>query len=171
MALYTGATYENGLRGDYRNVGYGNLPPPVTVTRTDKDLKYPYGTGDSPESVEVGGRHQYWLPPGIDWRCSVVWTGQIYIEHDEPYQFYMSYDDATALIVDGQTIFQHLGHVWSNPIRSVGSPITFSGNCRWVSITLTNSNYGGPHQVRLQWSTPSMERQDVPSSHLRTRLR
>ena len=160
-----GNGWTSGLCGEYRPGANNFAGEPVS--RIDADLRYPYGTGDACEAAaDAGGKHQYWFPGGVNYQ-SVVWTGQIKADYTEDYQFHMSYDDGTVLLIDGATVFSHVGHVYSNCIIAVGSPVPMSEG-EWVDIMLTNVNYSGPGQVRLKWSSPSVPIEDVPTDNFRT---
>jgi prepilin-type N-terminal cleavage/methylation domain-containing protein/prepilin-type processing-associated H-X9-DG protein len=155
----------NGLLANYRN-GRENFSGPG-VTRIESSMTYPYGTGAAPEASQ--GKGQYWMPDGINQGSfSVIFTGEIFIETAEPIQFYASFDDGTSINIGGRSILSRYGHTWSNWIVPIGSAQSFPPG-RWVPITITNVNYGGPAQIRLQWSSPSMERQDIPGNYFRTR--
>jgi prepilin-type processing-associated H-X9-DG protein len=155
------AGWVNGLLGEYRN-GVENWTGPIDAVRVDSHMNYPYGTG---HGCEAPVNNQYWKPPGIGVAHSVVWTGQIYFQYDETYTFYMSFDDATVGIIDGVTVLNAQNHTWSNCMIQIG---TLDPPCGWVPITITNTNYAGPSQVRLQWESASIGRQDIPTSHLKT---
>ena len=154
-----------GLWGAYRP-GIENFSGTPAACRIDADLFYPYGTGNACEAGDKGGPHQYWFPGGTNYQ-SVMWTGQIRAGYSEDYQFYMSYDDGTTLIIDGVTLLNATGHTWSNCQVAAGSPLPMVAG-EWVDITLTNVNYSGPGQVRLLWESPSVPREDVPSANFRT---
>ena len=102
-----GAGFVNGLWAEYRNGIENYGPGSPHATRVDPSLNYPYGTGNA---CEAPTRHQYWKPSGIGELHTVVWTGEIWIEHNEPYQFHMSYDDGTSVNVDGTTIMNVPGY-------------------------------------------------------------
>ena len=154
-----------GLMGEYRT-GVENFTGTPDACRVDEDLFYPYGTGDACEANDKGGKKIYWFPGGVNY-TSVVWTGQIRADYTEEYQFHLSYDDGTTLIIDGATVFSHTGHVFSNCIVPVGSPVAMTAG-QWVDIELSNSNHSGPGQVRLQWESASVPLADVPASAFRT---
>jgi len=156
-----GPGYVNGLLGHYRN-GINDFAGPPDAVRVDANLRYPFGTG---HACEASPQNQYWKPPGIGTVHSVVWSGQIYFERNETYKFYMSFDDATLAISDGVTVLNVMGHAWSNCMIYVGS---IDPPCGWVDFVVTNVNYDGPSQVRLQWESPSTPRQDIPTQYLRT---
>ncbi|MCG8585594.1 MAG: DUF1559 domain-containing protein [Pirellulales bacterium] len=157
--------WTSGLRGEYR-LGVEQFTGTPDDCRRDDDLYYPYGTGNACEAGDKGGTGQYWFPNDTNFK-SVVWTGQIRAEYTEDYQFYLSYDDGTSLIIDGATVFSHTGHVWSNCMIAVGSPVAMTAG-QWVDFELSNSNHSGPGQVRLQWESASVPREDIPSSAFRT---
>ena len=166
-------SWVSGLCGEYRD-GSDNFSGPTCDFRVDPDFFYPWGTGLACEAGDKGGIKQLWHPAGCEgfleanlWPMSVVFRGQIKADYDEAYQFYLSYDDATTLIVDNTTVFTTSGHTWSDCLIQIGSPQTMSADT-WVDVELYTYNFASWSQVRLQWESSSTPRQDIPGSNLRT---
>ena len=153
----------DGLRAHWNN-GVRAYGPPWQATSLHPDAKYPWGSGDG---VEANPRVATVKLPGIGTLHTVNLQGWIRADHSETYNFYVQYDDATTIIIGGQTIFQRNGHVWSNRMVPCNAPVTLNKN-ECVEIIVINENYGGPTSFRLWWKSPSTPMQDVSGENLST---
>jgi hypothetical protein len=160
-----GAGYVNGLYGEYRagvwNFGFDPATAEPFVARIDADMNEPYGgisePCDHPTSNCVTGH-------------GVRWVGEIRAPFAEEYQFYILRDDATRVLVNGQTVMDDINAHWDYSNQQpmpVGDPVSMS-DCEWVPIEILNGEYWGWSFFRLQWSSFSTPLQDIPTKNFRT---
>ena len=164
-----GEGYVNGLYGEYRMGQWNFGDDPATaepfVARIDADMNRPYGgTFDKPCD------HPAENPPNCWDEHGVKWVGEIRAPFSEDYQFYIARDDATRVIIDGQTVMDSLCACWDPdgaPPIPVGDPVSMS-DCEWVPIEILNGEAWGISFFRLQWSSFSTPLQDIPTENFRT---
>jgi len=152
-------TREPGLVGEYRP-GRENFDGDA-VTRTDPDLNKPFGGqyGGFNIPCQTTGSRQF----------SGRWRGSIRADNSGSYTFHIGHDDACTLRVDGQLIYEVMGHRWNHEGQFGRSlPVEMSAR-RWVPIEVTLVNYDGPTFLHIQWSSSSMGQQAIPGSNLSTR--
>ena len=145
----------------------GNYGPSWEAFRLQPTLQYPWGSGNAVEAAIEGISVPESKPPGIGNRHTVMLTGWIMADHSETYEFFVQYDDATTITIDGHTIFRRPGHVWSNRRVPADRPLAMTA-CQWVEIVIVNENFGGTSELRLWWRSPSTPLEDVPDSNIRT---
>ena len=180
-----GNGWVSGLCGEYR-VGNNNFEGPVHTARIDPDLFFPFGPGYT-ECPDEGDDHPDYVPDqpfafsfpegftgefryGV-WYAgwgneSMVWTGQIKADYSEMYTFYAAYDDGTIVIIGDETVVNAPGEVWATCMVECGTRSMTASE--WVDIIATNTDNGGHGTFRLQWSSPSTPRQDIPTENFRT---
>ena len=163
-----GAGFVNGLYGEYRagvwNFGFDPATAEPFVARIDADMNEPYGGNF--ETCD----HPAQNPPDCWSGHGVRWVGEIRAQFAEEYQFYVARDDATRVIINGQTVMDSLVAVWDPPGAQpipVGDPVAMS-DCEWVPIEILNGEYWGISFFRLQWSSFSTPLQDIPTENFRT---
>lgn len=129
------------------------------VTRIDATLTKPFG----------GQYSNIQLPTFTGSNLfSGRWTGLIRPGETGVYTFYISHDDACSVRIDGQLIYQVIGHQWVNEstFRTCTPVQITQGKC--VSIEITLVNYAGPTHLDLRWAPPSAgsNMQIIPSDSL-----
>ena len=163
-----GAGYVNGLYGEYRMGQWNFGDDPATaepfVARIDADMNEPYGGNFEPCDHPAQNPPDCWSGHGVKW------VGEIRAPFAEEYQFYVARDDATRVIINGQTVVDSLCACWDPPGAlpiPVGDPVSMS-DCEWVPIEILNGEAWGISFFRLQWSSFSTPLQDIPTENFRT---
>ena len=163
-----GAGYVNGLYGEYRmgqwNFGFDPATAEPFVARIDLDMNEPYGGNFVPCDHPAENPPNCWDPHGAKW------VAEIRAPFSEDYQFYIARDDATRVIIDGQTVMDSLVAVWDPPGAlpvPVGDPVPMT-ECQWVPIEILNGEAWGISFIKIQWSSFSTPLQDIPTENFRT---
>ena len=163
-----GAGFVNGLYGEYRMGQWNFGDDPATaepfVARIDADMNEPYGGNFEPCDHPAQNPADCWSGHGVKW------VGEIRAPFAEEYQFYVARDDATRVIINGQTVVDSLCACWDPPGAlpiPVGDPVSMS-DCEWVPIEILNGEAWGISFFRLQWSSFSTPLQDIPTENFRT---
>ena len=106
-----GEGYVNGLYGEYRmglwNFGFDPATAEPFVARIDADMNLPYG-GAAGKPCD----HPAQNPPDCWSNHGVRWVGEIRAPFAEEYQFYVLRDDATRVLVNGQTVMDDINAHW-----------------------------------------------------------
>lgn len=102
------------------------------------------------------------LPGFARTNLSVRWTGQVRVEHSEEYSFYVVADERARLWVDGRPLINRTDQLWLS--ESKGSLPLVAGER--YDIRLESSSTGGNAVTKLQWSSASTAKTNIPSSHL-----
>ncbi|MBY0149248.1 PA14 domain-containing protein [Neobacillus niacini] len=92
---------------------------------------------------------------------NVRWSGKIVPEHTEDYTFYMIGDNGFRVWIDGKLAIDFWEDKWD--IEQKSAPITLEAGKEYDIKIEYFENYGGSN-LRLYWSSPSTEKQIVPSS-------
>jgi len=102
------------------------------------------------------------LPGFARTNLGVRWTGQVRVEHSEEYGFYVVADERVRLWVDGRPLINRTEQLWLSESR--GSLPLVAGER--YDIRLESSSTGGDAVTKLQWSSASTVKTNIPSSHL-----
>lgn len=138
----------NGLSATY----YDNMDfTGSTITRTDPNVNFDWGTG-SPDS-HIG-------PDTF----AAKWTGQVQVPTSGTWTFYTYSDDGVRLIVNGQTLIDHLVPQWPT---EYSAPITLQAGQKYNIEVDFIERYGGA-VAQLSWSGPGTAKQIVPTTALFT---
>ena len=163
-----GVGYVNGLYAEYRmgqwNFGDDPLTANPFVARIDADMNEPYGGNFLPCDHPAENPPNCWDPHGVKW------VAEIRAPFSEDYQFYIAKDDATRVIIDGQTVMDSLCACWDPPGAlpiPVGDPVPMT-ECQWVPIEILNGEAWGISFIKIQWSSFSTPLQDIPTENFRT---
>ena len=175
-----GSGYVSGIKGEWR-AGAGqhavpDLTGPIVATRIDDNLHYPFGIGRPPE-LPSSEWNQYWKPSPLDvpdhWygglgysTHAVVYTGQLWMPYTGTISFHAAYDDATMVVINGETVHDAWCNCYSESIVPIGEIEATGG--QWVDIYWATANIDGPSMVRLQWEYGSEALHDVPDEYFRT---
>ncbi|MGX6443621.1 PA14 domain-containing protein [Neobacillus sp. K501] len=92
---------------------------------------------------------------------TVRWTGKIVPEKSEDYTFYMIGDNGFRVWIDGKLAIDFWEDKWD--LEQKSAPITLEAGKEYDIKVEYFENYGGSN-LRLYWSSPSTEKQIVPSS-------
>jgi hypothetical protein len=156
-----------GLLGTYYP-GQGNEWGSPSYTRIDATLTYPFGGNGLAYNEPVPGASPNQSTP----LWTATWTGQIKANTTEPYTFYVRVDNAVWLYIGGQLAISRSAdggacQTW----QATAQPIPMTAN-QWVDIEVRyqQRNWGSPSHVSVQWSSPSMPQQEIPSCNLRPPL-
>ena len=134
-----------GLRGDY----YAGANFEVfRVSRTDVNINFDWQYGSPDTAIPMDG-------------FSARWTGQIQPQFTETYTFYLTHDDGARLWVNNQLVIDNWG----------GSGGTDSGsisltNGQKVAIKLEYFENLNTANCKLEWYSPSLPREVVPTTQL-----
>ncbi len=138
-----------GLSGAY----YSNQPMtftnPPTLTRTDATVNFNWGSGSPDASISPD-------------HFTVLWTGSVQAQFNEPYTFYTTTDDGVRLWVDGQLIIDKW--IDQGPTEWNGS-INLAGGQKY-SVTMEYYENGGGAVAELSWSSPATTKSIIPQSQL-----
>ncbi len=157
--------YEHGLLAVWNN-GTGAYGPPWQAMSLHPDAKYPWGSGNAVEAAADGIAILEVKPDGIGNRHTVMLHGWITADYADTYNFYVQFDDGTTITIDGTTVFQRNGHVWSNRRVPCDASVKLNKD-ECVEIFIINENFGGTSELRLWWESPSTSLQDVPTENFR----
>ncbi|MDP9410201.1 MAG: PA14 domain-containing protein [Actinomycetota bacterium] len=94
---------------------------------------------------------------------SIRWTGYVKIDRSETYTFHMRSDDGVRLWVGDHLIIDY----WGPNAEERSGRIALSAG-KWYPIKIEYQELGDIAYVVLDYSSPSLSRQVVPTDHLRT---
>ncbi len=97
---------------------------------------------------------------GAQWSGS--WTGMVKANTSETYTFYLSGDDGVRLYVNGQLLIDQW-HDLASPTYSASINMLAG---QWYQITVQYYNNTGWENLKLEWSSPSVVREVIPSTQL-----
>lgn len=135
-----------GLLGEY----YDNIDfTGALLTRIDPVINFDWGAGSPDPSMAVDN-------------YSVRWTGWVQPDFTETYTFYTQTDDGVRLWVNGQLVInfwidQSVTERSGTIALAAGTPVT---------IRMEFYEKGGDAVARLLWSSPSQEKQSIPTQAL-----
>ncbi len=89
-------------------------------------------------------------------------TGELEVPKEEAYTFYMIGDDGFRLYIDDQLIIDFWQQAWDKEQKS--EPVTLTAGRHDIRVEYLQG-WGGAY-VKLQWESPSIEKQVVPESVL-----
>ncbi len=141
-----GFTPGSGLKAQYYDaLEFAGTP----VTQTDPQIDFDWMAG-SPT-------------PGIALETfSVRWSGDILIPYGEEYTFYVTADDGVRLSVKGQSLINE----WNEQSATeYNAKVTLEAGKKYP-IVLEYFENGGVASVKLEWSSPTVSRQVIPSKYL-----
>ena len=120
----------------------------LITTRVDPGIHFDWGD----EAPIVGMESDHF---------SVRWEGNILIDSEETYTFYLYCDDGAILWIDENIVIDH----WhdQDPAEHSGSITLMPG---YHSITLIYYENWGGAVCRLSWSSPSVPKQIIPAENL-----
>ena len=137
----------NGLLGQYYNTD--DFQSPVDLTRIDALVDFTWGTGSPDASVTSDG-------------FSVRWSGQVEVDFTETYTFFLNADDGARLWVNGQLLIDQFQ---SGSVTEASATINVIAG-RKYDIQLEYLEDTGSASVKLEWSSPSLPRQVIPTNRL-----
>lgn len=118
--------------------------------RIDPGINFDWGTGSPSPQIDPD-------------TFSVRWTGRIRPRFTQTYTFTVTADDGVRLFVDGRLLINR----WiDQPPTSYSATIALEAD-RFYSIRMEMYENGGGAVARLEWQSPSQQRQVVPATALR----
>ncbi len=138
-----------GLTGTYYSNHLRTFANPPTLTRIDPTVDFDWGAGSPDPSISVDS-------------FTVMWTGLVQPQFNEPYTFYTTTDDGVRLWVNGQLLVDKW--VDQGATEWNGSIALQSG--RLYPITMEYYENGGSASAQLAWSSPSTVKVVVQQSQL-----
>ncbi|MEC4982907.1 MAG: PA14 domain-containing protein [Oscillatoria sp. PMC 1068.18] len=136
----------NGLRGEY----YDNSDFTDSVlTRIDENINFNWDKNSPDQAIEAD-------------TFSVRWTGQIEAPTTEKYTFYLTSDDGVRLWINGNLIINN----WTDhaPTENQGSIELQAGEKYDIRLDYFENKGGAVSS--LSWSTPTLEKEIIPTERL-----
>ena len=93
---------------------------------------------------------------------SVRWTGEIKIDTDGNYTFYINSDDGAKLWIDDQLL---INTWWNHGPYETSAVINLTGG--WHDIKIEYFENGGWAAIKLAWQKPGSIKEIIPAEHLR----
>jgi hypothetical protein len=138
-----------GLLGEYYHGSAGNPWRELIMERIDPTVDFNWGSDSPDPSINADG-------------FTVRWTGMLSIPSSATYTFHTQTDDGIRLWVGGKQIINN----WTDHSDTHNSgDIALSGGKQY-EIILEFYESGGSAVCELSWSTPTLERQAIPSQYL-----
>jgi prepilin-type N-terminal cleavage/methylation domain-containing protein len=153
-----------------------------SAQRVDKTLYFPFGNrapwgGNRwlrPLNIPLPKTQNSPYPPyGLK---TIKWEGQIKVDATEAYTFYVSVDNDAWIYIDGVEIIHRsaggwVGNVPMTWIFASSEPIQMVAD-EWVDIEVrllewTNNHPRNYTFIRIEWSSPSTPRSEIPCQNLR----
>lgn len=141
----------DGLHATYRTSADA-LNGPIAFERVDPEVDFDWGTGS----------------PGVgvaDDNFSVRWTGQVEPQYTEQYTFYLTNDDGAVLVLEKQPVVDNTREAGSPPSGFAEGKIQLDAR-RLYRIEVLYFESRGTASVKLEWSSPSQQRQVIPRARL-----
>lgn len=135
-----------GLRGEYFG---GTSFATSLLVRTDATVSFDWGGGPPAATVAAD-------------LFSVRWTGQVEARNTETLTFHTISDDGVRLRVGNQNIIEN----WTlhGPTENTGPILVVAG--QKYPVVLEYFENTGDAVARLQWSSESFEKQEIPTTRL-----
>ena len=121
----------------------------VTTRRVDRTVDFAWQGGSPAPDIEP-------------YTYSVRWSGQIRPAHSEQYTFYTTSNDGVRLWVDGQPVIDN----WTNHRATENEGEVILDGGRKYDIRLEYYQHLGTAVIKLEWSSPSLSRQVIPTDRL-----
>jgi uncharacterized repeat protein (TIGR03806 family) len=138
-----------GLKGEYfanQNKTFTGTP---TLTRTDSTVDFNWGGGSPDPGIAID-------------TFTVRWTGQVQAPASETFTFFTTTDDGVRLWVNNVLLIDK----WIDQAANQWSgSIALTAGVRY-DVRMEYYENGGDAVARLEWSSPSTQRQVVPQSQL-----
>jgi hypothetical protein len=144
--LYSEILAGDGLTGEYYN---GNSFENFVLSRTDAAIDFDWGLGSPASGINV----DYY---------SVRWTGLVVPRYSENYTFYITSDNGRRVWINGQLIIDQWVDDWG--IEYTGT-INLKAGFKYDIKVEYFENWGGAN-CKLEWSSPSQQKEIVPQSQL-----
>jgi hypothetical protein len=119
------------------------------LQRVDPAVDFNWGTNPPAPGVSVPA-------------YSMRWTGQVEAVDTETFTFQTTGDDGTRLWVNGISLID----AWLDRVNTVDTGTIALVAGQRYDIRLEHYNGGGPGQLKLQWSSPSIPLEVIPSVFL-----
>jgi hypothetical protein len=136
-----------GLKGEYfDNQDLTNL----LATHAAEPVSFSWGDGVVPDPAIAPGTY------------SVRWTGQVQAKLSESVTFFTTSDDGVRLLIDDALIIDD----WNDhgALEDEGTINLVAG--QKYNVRLEFYNNGGGAQIKLQWASGCMDKQDIPAAQL-----
>jgi len=146
-----------------------NYEKAIQEENVKKGLKYQYFKGEFLSTKEIhnaqitenGVINKIRIPDKNDGNFyAVKYFGLISIPKDDLYRFYLSSDDGSILIIDGQQIVDNDGFHYG---FEKNGQIALQSGYHQIEVLYFQANYGG--YISLSWSSKDIIKQEVPSAN------
>jgi PKD repeat protein len=147
-AYITVGPFIPGLIGDYH---LGTTLSNLVLTRLDSNVDFDWGLGSPSTELPVDG-------------YSIRWSGEVQAEFTETVRFFAATDDGARLWVNGVQLINQ----WQDqPLTETWGDIALTAG-QWYSITMEYYENGGAARAYLSWQSPSLPKEIIPTSRLRS---
>jgi prepilin-type N-terminal cleavage/methylation domain-containing protein/prepilin-type processing-associated H-X9-DG protein len=159
----SGGLSGGGLLGTYYP-GSSNEWASPSYTRIDSSMTYPFGGNHAPfnEPPNPFDPSGTGYPP---W--TATWTGKIMANTTDAYTFWVRVDNEAWVYINGQQIINV--NVGGNACQNfyASQPVNMTAG-EWVDIEIQyhQFQFGSPGHITVQWSSPSIPQQDIPSCNM-----
>ena len=104
-------------------------------------------------------------------RFSVIYSGNVQIDHDDEYTFYLSGDDLNSLSIDGKELL-NFESAWHPFPSTIDTGLEKSAKVKLAkgshSIQVTHGERAGTTELHLAWSTANSPKAIIPASAFTT---
>lgn len=138
-----------GLKGEYWNgVGFTGSP---LVTRIDPNVDFNWNfTSPAPGTINAD-------------QFSTRWTGKLIPQFSETYTIYGTSDDGMRIWVDGALVVDR----WTDSTATAQGNVALTAGQEHDIKVEYYERFGG-QMAKVEWSSPSRQRQTIPSTALKT---
>ncbi len=138
-----------GLTGAYYSNQLMTFNDPPTLTRIDLAVNFDWGSGSPAPSISSDD-------------FTVRWTGDVQPQFNETYTFYTKTDDGARLWVNNQEII----NAWVDQAATEWSGAIALNAGQRYAIRMEYYENAGSASAQLSWSSPSTQKQVIPTSQL-----
>jgi len=138
-----------GLLGEYYRGSAGNPWQELILERIDPTVNFNWAGASPDASIPADG-------------FTVRWTGTITVPASAAYTFYTVTDDGVRLWVNGEQIIDN----WTDHGSTEDSGTITLAVGRQYEIILEFYENGGSAQCELNWESPNLSREPIPSEYL-----
>lgn len=119
-----------------------------TVIRVDRTVDFDWGTGSPDPAIPA----EYF---------SAMWVGSIIPKFSETYKFYITIDNGARLWIGDSLLIDH----WVEDVTAQTAEIKLTAGTKY-DIKVAFCETWGFAKIKLEWSSPSVQRQVIPQNCL-----